>query len=336
MKTSKMLSFAVLGCGRIGRMHARNIALHPRAQLAACYDISSDAAAQTAAELGCRATRSVDEIFNDQSIEAIFIASSTHTHVDLIKQGAKACKAVFCEKPIDFDIGRVDACWREIAPLDPLVMVGFNRRFDPSFRSLRERLKAGAIGNLEQVVIISRDPSPPPAAYVRTSGGLFRDMTIHDFDMARYLAGEIAEVTAVGANLIDPAIQEEDDIDAAMIVLRASSGALVHINNSRRCAYGYDQRVEVFGEKGMLQAANRHLTTVEAWNAEGTHTQDPVQDFFIARYAEAYKAEIDHFIECAVKKVRPLADFTDGREALRIADGALASMQSGKTVRIAS
>ena len=187
-------------------------------------------------------------------VDAVFIASSTDTHVDLLTRAAKAGKAVLCEKPIDLDIARVDACWAEIGELSPLVMVGFNRRFDPSFKALRDRLQAGEIGKLEQVVITSRDPAPPPAEYIKVSGGLFRDMTIHDFDMARYLAGDIVEVQAMGGNLIDPGIKEIGDIDAAMIVMRAASGALVHINNSRRCAYGYDQRIEAFGEKGMLQA----------------------------------------------------------------------------------
>ena len=202
-------------------------------------------------------------------------------------------------------------------------MVGFNRRFDPSFKALRDRIQAGEIGKLEQVVITSRDPAPPPAEYLKVSGGLFRDMTIHDFDMARYLAGDIVEVQAMGANLIDPGIKEIGDIDAAMIVLRAASGALVHINNSRRCAYGYDQRVEAFGEKGMLQAGNRRPTTVEAWGAERTAARDPVLNFFIERYRDAYDAEIDHFVDCVEQGAKPLAGFAEGREALRLADAAL-------------
>jgi myo-inositol 2-dehydrogenase/D-chiro-inositol 1-dehydrogenase len=239
-----------------------------------------------------------------------------------------------CEKPIDLDIGRVEACWREIGGLSPVVMLGFNRRFDPSFRALRDRLQAGEIGKVEQVVITSRDPGPPPVAYVKVSGGLFRDMTIHDFDMARYLVGDIAEVQAMGANLVDPAIRDAGDIDAAMVVMRAASGAMVHINNSRRCAYGYDQRIEAFGEKGMLQAGNRRPTTVEAWGAERTGAKDPVLNFFIERYTEAYLAEIDHFVDCVEKGATPLAGFAEGREALRLADAALESLKSGRTVRL--
>lgn len=329
-----MIGFALLGCGRIGRVHARNIHAHPGAALAACYDVAGPAAAAVAAELGAPQAHSIEEALANPRVQAVLIASSTDTHVDLIARSARAGKAVLCEKPVDLDIARVDACWQAIAALRPLVMLGFNRRFDPSFRALRDRLAAGEIGRLEQVVITSRDPAPPPAEYVAGSGGLFRDMTIHDLDMARYLAGEITEVQAMGANLIDPAIRAAGDIDAAMLVLRAASGALVHINNSRRCAYGYDQRIEAFGAAGMLQAHNQHPTTVESWGQARTRAMDPVQDFFIARYADAYRAELDHFIGCVATGAAPLAGFAEGREALRLADAALESMASGRAVRL--
>ncbi len=330
-----MIGFAVIGCGRIGRMHARNVRAHPRADLVACYDIASQAAAETAAELGSAAARSIEEVLANPRIRAVFIASSTDTHTDLIERSVKAGKAVMCEKPVDLDLARVDACWQRIADLKPLVMIGFNRRFDPSFRAVRARVAAGEIGAVEQVVITSRDPAPPAAAYVAVSGGLFRDMTIHDFDMARYLAGDIVEMRAMGANLIAPEIRAAGDFDAAMLIMRAASGALVHINNSRRCAYGYDQRIEVFGATGMLQAHNRHDTTVEAWGAGATHARDRAQDFFIARYAEAYRAELDHFIDCVETGAAPIAGFAEGREALRLADAAIESAESGRAVRLA-
>ncbi|HYZ64694.1 MAG TPA: inositol 2-dehydrogenase [Acetobacteraceae bacterium] len=329
-----MIRFALLGCGRIGRVHAGAIAAHPRAQLAACFDVDPAAAQEVAAGHGAHVAGSVDEVLSDPAIGAVVIASATPTHVELLTRAAQAGKKVFCEKPIDLDLGRVDRCWAEIGGLSPLVMIGFNRRFDPSFQALRRRLLAGEIGRLEQVVITSRDPRPPPPEYVRVSGGMFRDMTIHDFDMARYLAGEIAEVFAAGANLVDPAIGEAGDFDAGMVVMRAASGALVHVNNSRRCAYGYDQRVEVFGAAGMLHAGNRHDTTVEAWTAQGTHMADPVQDFFIERYAEAYRAEIDHFVGCIETGAAPLAGFADGRAALALADAAVESARTGRAVSL--
>ena len=329
-----MVGFAILGCGRIGRMHARNIKAHTRAELIACYDVAAKAAEETAAETGARKVASVEEALADKKVDAVFIASSTDTHVDLITLAAKAGKKVLCEKPIDLDIKRVETCWKEIGGLKPTIMIGFNRRFDPSFRAVHDRIQSGEIGKLEQVVITSRDPAPPPPAYVKGSGGLFRDMTIHDFDMARYLAGDIVEVQAMGANLIDPGIGQQGDIDAAMVVMRAASGALIHINNSRRCSYGYDQRIEAFGEKGMLQAQNRRGTTVEAWGSERTRSSDPILHFFIERYTEAYRAELDNFIDSVEKGAQPLATFADGREALRLADAALESSKTGKAVRL--
>ena len=326
-----MIHLGLLGTGRIGRVHAANIARNPRARLAAVYDLSPDAAAS----LGAPVAASADAIIDDPAIDAVVIATSTDTHVPLIAAAARAGKAVLCEKSIDLDMARVQACRRDIAPHDPRVMIGFNRRFDPSFAALRARLQSGEIGALEQLVITSRDPSPPPAAYIRVSGGLFRDMTIHDLDMARFLAGDIAEVHAFGSNLIDPAIADASDFDGAMLTLRARSGALVHITNARRCAYGYDQRIEAFGAAGLLQAHNRTATTLEAWTAERTGARDRVLDFFIERYRDAYQAELDHFLTAVETRRPPTPSFEDGVEALRLADAALESAATGQTVRLA-
>jgi myo-inositol 2-dehydrogenase / D-chiro-inositol 1-dehydrogenase len=329
-----MVKFAVLGCGRIGRMHALNLARHPRAELAYVYDVVGDAAAATADATGARQAGAVDEILGAAEVEAVLIASSTDTHLDLLVRAVEAGKAVLCEKPIDLDLAKVDASWQRIKGRKPTVMVGFNRRFDPSLKALRDRVQAGEVGKLEQVVITSRDPGPPPVAYIKVSGGLFRDMTIHDFDMARYLMGDIRAVHATGANLVEPAIKEAGDIDAAMVTLVAKSGALCQINNSRRCAYGYDQRVEAFGERGMLQAANQRPTTLSFWGAAATEAKDPVLNFFIERYTPAYLAEIDHFVDCVEQGAAPLSSYRDGREALRLADAALESMRTGRTVRL--
>jgi myo-inositol 2-dehydrogenase/D-chiro-inositol 1-dehydrogenase len=264
----------------------------------------------------------------------VLIASSTDTHLDLLVRAVEAGKAVLCEKPIDLDLAKVDTSWERIKARDPTIMVGFNRRFDASFKALRERIRAGEIGKLEQVIITSRDPGPPPVAYIKVSGGLFRDMTIHDFDLARYLMGDIQAVHAIGAHLVDPAIKQAGDIDAAMITLVAQSGALCQINNSRRSAYGYDQRIEAFGEKGMLQAGNQRPTTVSFWGAAATDAKDPVLNFFIERYTPAYLAEIDHFVDCVENGAAPLVGYRDGREALRLADAALESMRTGQTIRL--
>ncbi|TLY58407.1 MAG: inositol 2-dehydrogenase [Gammaproteobacteria bacterium] len=329
-----MIGMALLGCGRIGKVHAHNLARHPAVKLECVYDVMTCAAESTARDVGTRCARSVDEVMADPAIQAVLIATSTDTHVALIIAAAHAHKAVLCEKPIDLDLARAKRCWNDIASLQPTVMIGFNRRFDPSFRSLRERLGAGEIGVPELVIITSRDPAPPPVAYIKTSGGIFRDMTIHDFDMARYLLGDILELQAFGANLVDPAIGELGDIDTAMLVLRARSGALVHIDNSRRCVYGYDQRIEVFGSKGMLRAGNQHATTVESWNAASTRSRDLIERFFIERYAAAYAAEIDYFAACVRDRKTPSPSFADGISALELAEAAVQSLHSARTVQL--
>ena len=330
-----MVGFAVLGCGRIGRMHANNLAHRADAELICVYDVQAEYAAQVAAALDVRQADSVDHALADPAVEAVLIASSTDTHVELIIASIRAGKAVLCEKPIDLDLARAERCWAEIAPLQPTVMIGFNRRFDPSFAALRRRVQAGEIGSVEQVVITSRDPTPPPAAYVRVSGGLLRDMTIHDLDTARTLVGDIVEVSAFGACLISPAIGEAGDVDTAMVTLRAASGALVHINNSRRCAYGYDQRIEAFGAGGMLQAHNRHGTTVAAWSGAYAGAPAPALSFFVQRYADAYAAEVAHLIDCVRTGSAPTSDFQDGLQAMRLADAATESLRQGRPVRLA-
>ena len=314
-----MVGIAVLGCGRIGRIHAGNLARHSRAKLVSVFDVAGDAARQTATELGVQRAQSLDEVWADREVTAVVIATPTDTHVPLITAAVKAGKAIFCEKPIDVDLERARACGRDIAPHRPRLMMGFNRRFDPSFRALGERLHRGEIGRLELAVITSRDPAPPPLAYIKSSGGLLRDMTIHDFDMARHLAGEISQIQAFGANLVDPKIARLGDIDTCTVSMRAKSGALLQINNSRRCVYGYDQRIEVFGASGMLQAANRRATSVEHSGEKYTGARDPALNFFLERYAEAYRAELDAFVS-AVEEGRPMSpDFSDGLAALRLA-----------------
>ena len=314
-----MVGIAVLGCGRIGRIHAGNLARHSRAKLVSVFDVAGDAARQTATELGVQRAQSLDEVWADREVTAVVIATPTDTHVPLITAAVKAGKAIFCEKPIDVDLERARACGRDIAPHRPRLMMGFNRRFDPSFRALGERLHRGEIGRLELAVITSRDPAPPPLAYIKSSGGLLRDMTIHDFDMVRHLAGEISQIQAFGANLVDPRIARLGDIDTCTVSMRAKSGALLQINNSRRCVYGYDQRIEVFGASGMLQAANRRATSVEHSGEKYTGARDPALNFFLERYAEAYRAELDAFVS-AVEQGRPMSpDFSDGLEALRLA-----------------
>jgi myo-inositol 2-dehydrogenase/D-chiro-inositol 1-dehydrogenase len=329
-----LIRFALLGCGRIGRVHADSIDVHPRAELAWVYDPIDSAAQEVAKQYGAGTAPSVDAAMEDPSIDAVVIASATPTHVDLLTRAVRTGKAVLCEKPIDLDLARVDRCWTEIAALNPTVMIGFNRRFDPSFREVHERIARGDIGRLEQLTIVSRDPAPPPLDYLGVSGGLFRDMTIHDFDLARFFLGEVAEVYATGANVVADHIAELGDIDSAVVVLRGDDGTLCHITNSRRSVFGYDQRLEAFGSAGMLSVGNQHRTSVRLSNATHTEAAPEYLNFFLDRYTPAYLAELDHLITALERGDQPSPGFDDGREALALADAALESLQTGHTVRL--
>ena len=329
-----MIRFALFGCGRIGRVHADSIDVHPRAELAWVYDPIESAALEVGKRYGAATAPDVDAAMDDPNVDAVVIASATPTHVDLLTRAVRAGKAVLCEKPIDLDMARVDRCWVEIAALNPTVMVGFNRRFDPSFREVHDRIAAGDIGRLEQLIIVSRDPAPAPREYLATSGGLFRDMTIHDFDLARFFLGEVVEVYATGANVVADYIEELGDIDSAVVVLRGVDGALCHITNCRRSVFGYDQRLEAFGSAGMLSVGNQHSTSVRLSNATQTEAAPEYLNFFLDRYTPAYRAELDHLITGMEQGSQPTPGFADGREALALADAALESLRTGQMVRL--
>jgi myo-inositol 2-dehydrogenase/D-chiro-inositol 1-dehydrogenase len=328
-----MLSFGLIGTGRIGRIHGGNVQVQAGARLAAVADADAGAAKAFAHGTSAEAT-SVDAILASAEINAILICTPTDTHADLIERGAKAGKAIFCEKPVDLSSDRVKATLGVVQDAGVALMIGFNRRFDPSFAALQQRLREGAVGSVDLVTILSRDPAPPPVSYIERSGGLFRDMMIHDFDMARFLLGEEpVEVQALGSSLVDPAIGQAGDVDTAVVQMRTASGKLCQISNSRRATYGYDQRVEVHGSEGMLRAGNVHKTTVEIANAAGV-TADPVQDFFLQRYAEAYRCELAAFVEAVSTGAAPTPTGIDGLRAQCLADAATLSAQSGKPVAI--
>jgi myo-inositol 2-dehydrogenase/D-chiro-inositol 1-dehydrogenase len=330
-----MLGFAVFGAGRIGALHAANVATHPAAKLVSVYDVRRPAAEALSGRLGAKAAPSVEAALADRAVGAALIASSTDTHVDLITAAARAGKAVFCEKPIDLDIGRVERCRKEIAGTGVPVQIGFNRRYDASHRALRDAVRAGEIGEPELVIISSRDPEPASADFLKTSGGLFRDMMIHDFDMARFVLGEEpVEVFAAGSVKVDPAIGAIGDVDTAMVTMKTASGVLVHINNSRRAVYGYDQRIEAFGSMGMLLSDNRRATTLERHTERATAAKEPLLRFFIERYAEAYARELDDFIAAVEKGAPPAVGFEDGRRALILADAAFESNRIGRPVKV--
>lgn len=325
------LGFAILGAGRIGQAHARAISATAGARFVALSEPLQAAADDMQARYGCD-LRSIDEIAASDDIDAVAICTPTDTHADLIEQFAKAGKAIFCEKPVDLSADRVRQALGTVEETGAKLMVGFNRRFDPDFMSMKAAIDAGQVGKVEMVVITSRDPGPPPAAYIKVSGGIFRDMTIHDFDMARWLLGEEVEtVMAQGSVLVDPEIGELGDFDSVNVILKTASGKQAVITNSRRATYGYDQRIEVHGSDGMAAAANRHESTVEVSGGAG-YTRPPLLNFFMDRYAVAYANEIAAFV-AAVNEGTPLPTTgQDGLRALLLADAALESARTGKAV----
>jgi myo-inositol 2-dehydrogenase/D-chiro-inositol 1-dehydrogenase len=325
--------FGLLGAGRIGRVHARAITGDANARLLAVADAMPAAAEAIAGKYGC-AIRSIEEIIEASDIDAVVICTPTDTHADLIEVCARAGKAIFCEKPIDLSLARVKSCLAVVRETKATLMVGFNRRFDPHFRAVRAAIDAGSIGKVEQVVITSRDPGAPPADYITRSGGIFRDMTIHDFDMARFLLGEeIATVSAVGSVLVDPEIGLLGDFDSASVILTTATGKQALIGNSRRATYGYDQRIEVHGSLGAVSAENQRPVSIEVATAAG-YTRPPLHDFFMTRYTEAYAAEIAAFIATVQGGTAAAPSGEDGLAALALAEAALKSVAERRMVAL--
>jgi len=329
----EQMRFGIIGAGRIGKIHGGNVAARPDSEVAYVADADPAAAAALAKATGAKVA-AVDAMLASKDVDAVAICSPTDTHADLIERAARAKKAIFCEKPIDLDVARVRACLEVVKQTGATLMVGFNRRFDPNFAALRKRIAEGAIGTIEIVAITSRDPSPPPLAYIARSGGLFRDMMIHDFDMARFVLGEEpVAVSAMGSALVDKAIGEAGDIDTAVVIMETQSGKVAQISNSRRATYGYDQRVEAHGDKGMLHAANVRETTVEWAGAHG-FTSDKALNFFLERYEAAYRNELDAFVGAANEGTEPRPDGEDGLKALLLADAAYQSWKAKERVTI--
>ncbi|WP_135447501.1 MULTISPECIES: inositol 2-dehydrogenase [Tabrizicola] len=327
------IRFGLLGAGRIGKVHAKAVTGNPAARLVAVSDAMPAAAQAIADQYGCE-VRTIDAIAAAGDIDAVVICTPTDTHADLIEQFVKAGKAVFCEKPIDLSLARVKQCLDVVRASKGTLMVGFNRRFDPHFRAVKAEIDNGHLGAVEMVVIISRDPGAPPVDYIRRSGGIFRDMTIHDFDMARFLLGEeVAEVSAMASVLVDPEIGKAGDSDSVQVMLRTVSGKLAVISNSRRATYGYDQRIEVHGSKGMAAAENQRPVSIEVATAAG-YTRPPLHDFFMTRYTEAYAAEITAFIDAMAGKAEASPSGEDGLLALALAEAALKSVAEGRTVKV--
>jgi len=333
---ARILNVAVIGCGRIGHIHAENLATRiPGARLAAVADVAAHAADLLAVQLHVsKATGDYHELLADPAIGAVAICSSTDTHARIIQEAAAAGKHIFCEKPIDYDLGRIRAALAAVEQARVQLQIGFNRRFDPSFAKVRELVASGAIGQPHLIRVTSRDPGPPPLEYIKVSGGIFLDMTIHDFDMVRFLSGsEAVEIYAVGDALVDPAIREAGDVDTAIVTLRLRNGALATIDNSRRAVYGYDQRIEVFGSKGSASAGNRTPDAHLLLDAAGAHEARPRQ-FFLDRYAEAYVIEMRAFVEAVLHDRQPPVTGADGLQPVVMGLAAARSLREGRPVKL--
>ena len=329
-----MLKVGLLGAGRIAGVHATAITSHPQSELSAVSDFYPEAAEKLAAQYGAVA-RSTEEIIADPEIEAVLIATSTDTHSDLMEAATRAGKAVLCEKPVDLSLERARACQNVVDATGRPVMIGFNRRFDTNFGALKQALTAGEIGKAELLSITSFDPAPPPVAYIKVSGGIFRDMMIHDFDMANFVMGSApVSITATASSIVDPEIGVAGDFDTAIVTLHYAGGELAVIKNSRRAVYGYDQRVELLGSKGLLQAQNMLENTVVKSGIHGVTGAKPTY-FFLERYMQAYKAEWSAFVAAITEGAALPVTLSDGVLALAMAEAATKSAKTGQPVLLA-
>lgn len=328
-----MFRIALIGAGRIGQVHAKSITANKDSRLVAVADVMAEAAEKLAADIGAEA-KSVDAILADDSIDAVLIASSTDTHSDLIERATAAGKAVLCEKPVDLSLERALTALKNADATGLPVMIGFNRRFDPNFVTLKTAYANGEIGKGELLAITSFDPAPPPASYVKVSGGLFRDMMIHDFDIACWIYGAApAKVTATGSSIVDPAIGAEGDVDTAVVTLAWDDGRIAVIKNSRRAGYGYDQRIELLGSEGLLSAQNVLENTVQKITTAGATSAKPVY-FFLERYMRAYEDEWTAFIEAMKNGAAMPVTLREGVAALACAEAATQSLKTGQTVAV--
>ena len=328
-----MIDVALFGAGRIGNIHAGNVARDPRARLKYVIDVDGKAAEALGGRYGAQVV-DADRAFADSGVRAVVIASSTDTHSDLILRAAKASKAIFCEKPVDLALDRARKCAEAVHASGVSCLIGFQRRHDPTFASLKRRIEEGEIGEPEMLVVTSRDPGAPPIDYIKRSGGIFKDMLIHDFDIFRWILDDDADTLyATGSCLTDPAIASAGDIDATAVTIRTRKGRLAQINTIRRAAYGYDQRLEVIGAKGLLQAANHRPTEVMLWSS-GAIMADKPEHFFLERYRAAYAAEMAHFFDVVEKGVPPRTSIDDGVAALALAEAATSSWREQRAIKV--
>ena len=335
MKKNK-INIALFGLGRIGQMHAQNLFDHNEFNLKYIFDIDNRLGKKFSKKYNCISIIKPKIALNDKKVKIIFIATSTKSHLKFIQAAVKEKKIVFCEKPLDLDLKKINICKTKISSFKPQIQMGFNRRYDPSHHSLKQNLNKNKIGKLEKIIITSRDPSPPSLNYIKKSGGIFKDMMIHDFDLARYYAGndKFEHIFATGNKFSDKKYKKINDLELATVVLKSKKGIQCIITNSRHCSFGYDQRVELFGTKGMMISDNQRDLETTFYSKNQTNIKVSFKDFFIERYAEAFKIQLDDLVKVYRKKIKPRSDFEDGRISLIMAETAKKSIISKKFERI--
>ena len=331
-----LINIALFGLGRIGQMHAENLINHPEFNLKYVFDIDDKLSNKLSKKYGCINIKSPNIAFKDKDIKSIFIATSTKTHLKFIEEGVKNKKVIFCEKPLDLDLKKINQSKNKLAKLNPKIQIGFNRRYDPAHNSLKEHLIKNKIGKLEKIIITSRDPSPPPLSYLKISGGIFKDMMIHDFDLARYYTGsdEFVSVFATGEYFTDKKYKNVNDLELATVVMKTKKGVQCIITNSRHCSFGYDQRIELFGNKGMIISDNQRDLETVIYSKNSTNNKSTFKNFFIERYSDAYKIQLDDLAKLCKKNTKPLASFEDGRMSLILAETAYKSLKSKKFEKV--
>ena len=331
-----IINIALFGLGRIGQMHAENLINHSEFNLKYIFDIDKKLSKRLSKKYQSIPIKNPSIAFKDKSIKCIFISTSTKTHLKFINEAVKNKKTVFCEKPLDLSLKKINQCKKNIAKYNPKIQIGFNRRYDPAHNSLKKNLLKGKIGKLEKIIITSRDPVPPSLSYLKTSGGIFKDMMIHDFDLARYYAGsdEFNCLFATGESFKDKKFKKIKDLELATVVMKTKKGVLCMITNSRHCSFGYDQRIELFGSKGMIISDNQRDQEIVFYSKNSTNNKSIFKTFFIERYFEAYKIQLNDLAKLCKKNTKPLANFEDGRLSLILAETANKSLKTKKLEKI--
>ena len=330
-----MINVALFGFGRIGQMHAKNLTKIKEIKLLYVYEKIDQLCNKAKKIYGCKIEKKYNKIFNDKNVDIIFISSSTNTHIKFIEEGVKRKKTIFCEKPLDLDINKINKTLKKIKKNKPKIQLGFNRRYDPGHYSIKKDLDKNKIGRLEKIIITSRDPAPPDIKYLKSSGGIFRDMMIHDFDLCRFYLGkdEINEVHALTSSF-SSFYKKINDHELAVVTMKSKKGVICVINNSRHCSFGYDQRVELFGKNGMLISGNKKENSTELFNSSQTNSQKPFLNFFIERYENAYNLQLKELISLHKNRIKARSTFEDGYVALKLANAAYKSLRLKKTVKV--